>query len=211
MAPENITVRYNLGSLLTHRGDFVEAAEHLRVVAGKKPSDGGAQLALAQALLGAEEFGEAFEHFKKAAAAEPSLTPAWLEIAALLTGASQHGEAKAVLEDAHRRMPHNGPIAHALARLLAGSPILAERDGARALDLALKVFNARPGFEHARTVAMAYAEEGRCDDAVQWQNRAIDLATVSPRGATLLGMLKANLEHYRDRRPCRVPEKAPGP
>jgi tetratricopeptide (TPR) repeat protein len=123
----------------------------------------------------------------------------------LLSSAGQHGEALRILEDAHTRMPYNGPIAHSLAYLLAASPDLERRRGQRALDLAQKVFQASKHYEHARTVAMAYAQLEQCDKAVEWMKKAIELAKSSKEADTVLAVLKRNLAYFETRRPCRTP------
>jgi Flp pilus assembly protein TadD len=74
-------------------------------------------------------------------------------------------EARERLEEAQRLMPEQGRLTHLLARLLASSPDLAQRDGARAVELAHRVWEAQPDADHGRTLAMALAEAGRCDEA----------------------------------------------
>ena len=64
----------------------------------------------------------------------------------------------------------------AVARLLAACPDLAIRNGARALELGLAAWNAQPIVPHAETVALAWAELGRCEEAARWEQTAIDVA-----------------------------------
>jgi hypothetical protein len=73
-------------------------------------------------------------------------------------------------------MPASGLLSHALARLLAACPDKSVRDGARALPLAQAVWQAQPTAAHARTVALALAELGRCAEAAQWQRTAAEQA-----------------------------------
>jgi len=56
----------------------------------------------------------------------------------------------------------------------------------------------------AETMAMALAELGRFDDAVQWQRNAIGMASQAGRPG-VAAKLTANLQLYEARRPCRVP------
>ena len=60
-----------------------------------------------------------------------------------------------------------------LARLLSSSPDLSLRDGKRALDIAMAVNDAEPAPAHAETIALALAELGRCDEAMNWMKRAV--------------------------------------
>jgi len=116
---------------------------------------------------------------------------------------SQYRNALEGLEDAHTRMPAKGRIAHALARLLASCPDVDLRDGQRALDLALRVYDARKTVTHAETVALALAESGRCDEALTWQRGAFEAARKA--GAVeLVEKFRIGLERY-ETQPCRPP------
>ncbi len=205
ISPENVTARFNLGKILSYLGKYVAAINHLQVAVEKEPDDAQAHFVLANALQHEKSFEKAFEHYKEAVKQDPSMTAGWLRISYLLSLNGRHGEALRVLEEAHTRLPLNGLIAHALAHMLASSPDLSKRDGQRALNLANKVYKAMQNFEHARTVAMAYAELNLCDKAIEWQERAIDLAVQTQINKQSLKLLKRNLEHFKSQRPCRVP------
>jgi hypothetical protein len=116
----------------------------------------------------------------------------------------RYGEAARLLEQAHEALPTSGHIAHGLARLLAGCPDLSLRDGDRALDLASRVFEASQTISHAETVAMAFAEVGRCSDAAQWQLRAVE-ACEAAGDLERAAALRAILPHYESGSPCRYP------
>jgi tetratricopeptide (TPR) repeat protein len=207
LAPGNVTAHFNLGTLYGYFGNHVKAIEHLQVVVEKNPKDSRVHLALAGAFRNERRFGKAFEHYKAAVSLEPGLTGGWLDLSSLHSATGQHDEALQVLEEAHSRLPFDGLIAHDLARLLAASPALDKRQGKRALELALKVCRAMKNFEHARTVAMAYAELNQCSKAVEWMEKAIELASNSRRSISVLEMLKRNLAYLKTHRPCRVPAK----
>ena len=61
----------------------------------------------------------------------------------------------------------------------------------------MKVFKAANYYDHARTVAMAYAQLEQCDKAVEWMERAIKLAEESKQGHILMETLKRNLAHLK--------------
>ncbi|NIM12653.1 MAG: tetratricopeptide repeat protein [Candidatus Aminicenantes bacterium] len=205
LAPDNVTVHFNLGTVYGYFNNHKKAIEHLQVVVKKSPKDSQAHLALAGALRSDGQLDKALEHYNAALSIDPGLIWAWVDMSSLLSQTGKHSEALEVLEDAHSRIPHDGPIAHALARLLASSPVLDKRQGKRALELALKVYQALKSFEHARTVAMAYAELNQCDKAVEWMEKAIELAENSHQSGSVLEMLKRNLAYLKTNRPCRVP------
>lgn len=111
-----------------------------------------------------------------------------------------------------RRIPSSSRIAYALARLLAASPDGAVRDGARALDLAMRLHVADPSPRHAQVVAQAMAELSRCEQAAQWQQKVVDQAA-SEGAKDVLSTLRADVDMYRKGRPCRPPlrEEREGP
>jgi len=205
IAPDNIAANFDLGMLYINSGNYVEAIKHLQVVVKKEPKDSQAHLILADAFKKEQQFDKAVEHYQTALSLDPGLIWGWVDLSSALSSTGQQVEALKVLEEAHSRMPYDGPIAHALARLWAISPELDQRQGQKALELALKVYQALEDLEHARTVAFAYAELNQCDKAVEWMKKAIKLATKSSQGTKILENLKSNLEYFKTNRPCRVP------
>lgn len=87
--------------------------------------------------------------------------------ALLLTG--RYGEARQQLNQALSFLPRDSQLAHVLARLLAAAPDARVRDGQLAVELATKVHEARREVETAQTLAMAYAEAGQLDRALEVQ------------------------------------------
>ena len=113
----------------------------------------------------------------------------------------RYAEALNRLDEALGLMPASGLLAHAAARLLAACPELSVRDGERALKLALAVWQAQPAAYHAETVALAFAELGRCAEAATWQRTAAERArSESP---ARLGGINAALAVYEKGPPCR--------
>lgn len=205
LAPENVTVHFNMGSLYFFLGHFTEAVKYLQVVVEKAPHDSGAHLTLADALTRLGQFDQAIEHYKTAIKIKGDSTKAWLNLSSLHFGRKRYRESLKVLEKGHSRLPRDGLICHALARLLAGSPDISIRNGKRALELALQVFQSSPTYRHARTVAMAYAQLNDCDEAVEWISLAISLATSSSQPDHILKQLNQNLDYLKHTRPCLPP------
>ena len=95
-------------------------------------------------------------------------------------------------------------IADVLARLLATAPDEAVREGAAALEIALEVFEDYRRPEFAETLAMALAEVGRFEEAVQVQSRVV--TEIESRGDTSqLAKARRWLENYEAGRPVRAP------
>ncbi len=203
LEPDNRATRFNLGVLLAQAGDAAGAVEVLTGAVELDPGDVEARLELARGLRRVGRAEEALDQASRAARLDPARSDARLLEAQTLVHLGRYGEARKRLEAAHGVMPEAGNIAAALAKMLAAGPDLAQRDGARALDLALRVYQATGDVRHAETVALALAESGRCDDAADWQRRAVEAARQG--GAeTLAGSLAATLV-LLERRPCRMP------
>lgn len=168
--PANVTAHFNLGSLLPPD----EARPHLEAVVAARPDDAEARRLLAQSLRESGHLPAALEQYGKAIALAPADETARLGEAETLVRLNRYAEARRHLEDDLKQMPTSGLLSHALARLLAACPDRSIRDGARALELAQAVWQAQPSAAHARTVALALAELGRCEEAAQWRRTAGD-------------------------------------
>ncbi len=201
LAPGNHAANFNLGALLQGRGQFAGAVPPFQAALQADPDDAEAHLHLGQCLSALGRPEEAIPHFLAARNHEPTAEASVLGHARILVAAEDYQAALELLEEAHRRMPLQGQTAHALARLLAACPDPALRDGGRALDLALRVFKASPVVGHAETVAQALAQSGRCDDALDWQQRAVD--SLPEDSGPRRQRMESRLEHYESGPPCR--------
>jgi hypothetical protein len=95
-----------------------------------------------------------------------------------------------------------------LVRLLAAAPDPSVRDGSRAVTLATELVKRQNSASAREAMAMALAEVGRYDEALQWQRDAIATAEQN-RQANLAGALAANLRLFERRRPSRMPWRDP--
>ncbi len=201
--PENAAARFNLGVLRVQIGDYPRAAEALRVAVELRPDDAVAYLELARVQARLGRWNEALGAAVRASELDPASEGSRLVAVQALMSLNRHVEAHQRLEEAYTLMPEAGNIVAALSRLLASSPELSHRDGARALDLALRVFGVTKSPRHAEAVAMAYAETGRCDDAVRWQRQAFEAAQKG-QVDELAQSLRETLT-LLEKRPCRLP------
>jgi predicted Zn-dependent protease len=117
----------------------------------------------------------------------------------------RYEEARARLAEAMTRYPDRTVFAHELARLLAAAPDDSVRDGAKALALVQELLAKEQRTpDLGETMAMALADEGRYDEAVQVQR---DLITGAERRGLhdVTGRLSENLALYERHQPCRTP------
>ncbi len=174
LAPGNATALFNLGALHEQRGEWELAAERFAAAVSYEPDDAETRLRLASAQRRLGDLDPALANYGRAIALNPRLEAAYLGEADVLARLARYEEARNRLEAAYGLMPTSGLIGHGLARLLAACPDGSLRDGPRALELALAVVRAAPSSRHAQTVAMAFAETGRCEEAAAWQAQAVE-------------------------------------
>jgi hypothetical protein len=95
---------------------------------------------------------------------------------------------------------------------LAAAPDSSARNGPLALQLLQKVFQVQKevSFEHVETLAMAFAETGQFQRAVQMQQAMIEDVSRGGR-LDLAQMLQENLGRYRRGQACRKPWKDDDP
>ena len=246
LAPENAAMRQNLGTALVRVGDARTALAELREAVRLDERLAGSHYLLGVLLERGGRDREAIDHLTLAVTHDPNLDAVHLRLADALrrTGRleasldsyrrvldleeARFGEAMALarlgeyamagvrLEVGMQLHPDQPAFAHALARILAAAPDPAARDGLRALELAQAVAEEHRTAGVAETLAMAFAELGRFDEAVEWQRFAMTVAADSARQDVARAM-SANLARYQRRQPCRTPwrddepEYNPGP
>jgi len=202
--PGNAAAHYNLGVLYANQADYEEAIGHFRATLEANAEDVAARVALARALRATGDDLAALAELEHAVATDPATEAARFEEAAVLVQLGRYAEAVERLEAALEVMPNEGRLIHALARLLAGSPDPELRDGPRAVELASQVVQVAPSPGHALTLAMALAQDGRCEEAAAMQRQVIEV--FEKNGETeRVAELQAGLGRYEAGPPCQPP------
>ena len=209
IAPESPRVHFAFGYLRAQQGAQAEAAQHYRAAVAADPDHSEAWFNLGGALDALDRHGEAAAAYAEVVRRRADWPVARLREAQALVLAERYGDARTRLDAAAAALPADGYVAHARARVLAAAPEAAVRDGREALATARALFDARPGFEHAETVAMALAELGRFDEAIAWQEQAVGLAGQGGRDAEVK-RLQRGLALYRRGEPARAPWQETG-
>lgn len=208
LAPANATALYNLGALLRQRGELGEALDSFRNAALYAPEDGVIRFQLADALRLTGREKESLLHFRKSAELEPPGEMARFREAQVLNELGRDAEAIARLKEGLAIIPRSSLLALTLARLLASSSDLSLRDGERAVQI-LNEAPIRRSLRSFESLAMAYAEAGDCEKAVEWQSQAWE-AALDFDDQEIAATLESALDHYRNDRPCRyLAEAAP--
>jgi len=176
--PDSARLHCDLGGAYVQKGRFEEAARHLKEAVRLKPDYGEAHLRLGMALGGQRKFLEASEHLQKAAELNPKdpLPHQWLALA--WTELSDMEKAIAEYQRAIQIKPDLAPPMNNLAWLMATHPEAKFRDAKEAIQLAERACELtkrrQPVF--LGTLAAAYAEGGRFEDAVTTAELATTLA-----------------------------------
>ena len=174
--PASATARVNLAVAQLQLGDTTAALDHLRAAFAQAPEDTNTSRELLRLLLRLRRGDEAVDVLTKARSVNPDDEETVLALSILMAERQRFGDAAILLEEANRRFPERTATATTLARLLASSPDRTIRDGRRALDLAVKIYDAEPTPVHGETIALALAELERCDEALTWMKKAVAAA-----------------------------------
>ena len=210
--PRLAAAHYLLGTLFERTGRDHDAIDRYAAAVTHDPNLGAARLQLADALRRTGQVEVSLSHYQQVIAREE----ARFGEAMALVRLGRQQEAAARLRAAIERHPTQPAFPHALARVLAAAPDDQVRDGARALALVQALAEEYKTAAVAETMAMALAELGRFDDAIQWQRFAMGIAADAALPDVARGMAD-NLSRYLRNEPCRTPwrddepEFNPGP
>jgi tetratricopeptide (TPR) repeat protein len=132
--------------------------EHLRGAVELAPDRDDLREGLARALESSRRFAEAAEERRALVELRPHVVMDRLLEATAWVQAGRSDLARERLEEGVERLPAERNLSNSLARLLATAPEPAVRDGARALEIARRLYTADPSPDVTETLAMALAE-----------------------------------------------------
>jgi len=203
--PRNAQAHVNLARALFLQGRFAEAETHLQAALKIKPRDADAHKSYAATLQQRGKTEEALAHLRDALESQPDIETR-LQFAALLRATKQTREAVAQYRQVLAARPDAVEALNNLAWMLSTSSDDALRDGAEAVQFAERACRMTQ-YKQAimvGTLAAAYAEAGRFNDAVATAEKAIDLATASGN-TQFAGINQQLLTFYRARKPYHEP------
>jgi tetratricopeptide (TPR) repeat protein len=203
-SPTYARAHYSLGILAEAGGRRAEAVERLTKAVEYGPDDASARLMLAGLLRRDGKVALALDHYERARQLDPRRPEITVGLVVTLSRLGRDAEARDRLLAAMKAYPEEPEFAHALARLLAAAPDDRVRDGPRALTLAEGLMKGRISTQLGETLAMALAEVGRFDQAVQVQKDVI-AANAKAGSPVPPQSMAANLALYESRRPSRTP------
>jgi tetratricopeptide (TPR) repeat protein len=204
LSPDLTKAHYGIGIVAESIGHDADALDAFASAVKADPDFAEARLSYGDALRRNGRDSDALPQYEAVIKISPSASPAYFGAAMALVHAKRWMDARDALNRAVAVFPDQAGFAHALARVLAAAPDNTVRDGRRALTLVEALSRTQRTLELMQTAAMALAEVGRFDEAVQWQREAIAAAAQSNR-RDLAVRLEENLRHYEQRLPCRIP------
>ena len=201
---DNYIAESGLGIVFHNKGQVEESIAQYRKTIEIKPDYTDAQYNLGHALQDKGQLDEAILHYKKALESEPDSAEAHNNLGNALLQKGNPGEAMAEFQKAREIKPGYPDPWNNLAYLLATCPDGQLRNGARAVELALKAAQLTGGNSPAvlGTLAASYAEAGRFPDAIEALNQAIRLAEAQGN-PSLAGTLHQHLKLYQAGQPLR--------
>lgn len=204
LKPDYLAARVSLGEMLAGQNRLDEALKEFRETVRLSPTNANLRLNLASALIMAGQTNEAKASFAEALRLQSDLPEKLAQSAQTLAAQGRAQAAVARLTTALQLRPDWTPAMNDLAWLLATDHRAEVRNGAEAVRLAERACQLDGGKDSGllATLAAAYAEAGRFDDAVATAEKAKSLAVAAGQIETL-ALLDSGLELYRKQLPFR--------
>jgi tetratricopeptide (TPR) repeat protein len=179
--PDYAEAHNSLGSALLQKGKMDEAMVHFQTALEINPDFAEAHNNLGNALFKMGKVDEAIVHYQKALQINPNDAEAQINLGSALLQKGSLDEAIAHYQKAVQNKPDSVDVLNNLAWLLATCPDAHVRDGVQAVKYAGRACE----LTHygvtvfVGTLAAAYAEAGRYDDAMAAAQKACALATAA--------------------------------
>jgi protein O-mannosyl-transferase len=195
--PDYAQAHVNLGSALLQKGNVDDALVHFQHALQIDPDNAPAHVNLGGILLQRGKVDDAIAHFQKALQIKPGFAEAHSSLGNAFRQKGKMQEAITQFGESLQLEPDDPEVQNNLAWLLATCTDASLRDGNKAVQLAQRA-NALAGGRNPailRTLAAAFAEAGRFDDAKRSIQAAIDLLQAA-RQPELAGRLNVELKRY---------------
>jgi tetratricopeptide (TPR) repeat protein len=203
-ASERSRIHFELARLSQIQGAWPEAIEDYRRATQLDPDFADAHFSLAVCLSSDGQYAEAAEKFAEVVERRPAHEQALFGLATAHMWAGQHRKAVEVLDEGIRKFPASRGFPLILARLRATSADETVRNGRQALELAQSGFEATGRSEFAECIALALAELGDFEQAVEWQRRVIESGVKAGASPETLALARIRLDELSKRRPIRT-------
>ena len=210
--PDHGMAHADLAITLASLGRFDEAISHFQQAVQLRPDDTESLYNLGQVNQLSDQLDEAISHYREVIRIKPNHADAQFKLGSALATRGAADEALAPLGEALRLRPDYTAALNLMAWILATHPDAAVRNAEAAIQHAQRASRLTDDRSPPilDTLAAAYAEAGRFDDAVRTAQSAVELAAATG-DEPLTEQFRRHLELYRHQRPYREPPPgAPG-
>jgi tetratricopeptide (TPR) repeat protein len=196
--------RWNLGSAYLLKGKVAEGLAEMKRAVQLSPEDIEAHRKIADKLIKLGKAAEALPYCEVVVQAEPEDAHAYFVLGSACLATKRLAPALANFKEALRLAPDTPECMNALAWIYATSPQAELRNGPAAVRLAEEACKLTKRQRPATldTLAAAYAEAGRFDDAVKTTEELRALAA-SAHDTNTVDTARQRLELYQARKPYR--------
>ena len=204
-APDDAALRLRVADMLARQGRLAEAMEATRAALALRPTYSAARNSLGELLLHTGDLEGARREYNTALENNPADMTARLALTRIALSQKDYTAAEHMLRGGLGHAPDSPEapsFANTLAWILATSPNSAQRKGEEAAKWAEWACE-RSNYSdpaHLDTLAAAYAEAGRFDDARRWISEAIRLAQLT-RQANLMRDCQQRQALYAENKP----------
>ena len=206
VAPFSPELHFDLGAALVFSGEADEGISQLQLACAIKPTWAGPRFLLGATLVKEGKLAEATQPLREALRLEPGNAEAHFQLAVALNAQHQTAEAIAHCTAALRLEPDLPEALNNLAWIRAAHPEPEFRNGPEAVRLAERACKVTEFKEPVMvgTLAAAYAEAGRFDEAVATAKKARELALAAGQQG-LADKDQKLIELFSARQPYREP------
>ncbi len=197
-------IHCDLGYALAKKGELDGAIAHLRKATEFQPNYADAHYNLGTALFQKGRIDEAIAEFQRTLSIRPTDSGAHTSLGNALVQKGSLRDAIDHYQTALDLAPNSILPLNNLAWMRATCPDTSLRDGAKAVELAQQADQLSDGknLVFTRTLAAAYAENGRFNDAIETAQRAAQLAMAQGEPA-LANQIEQDVDLYRRHAPLR--------
>jgi tetratricopeptide (TPR) repeat protein len=202
LAPQMIGAYNNRGNLWSAKKDYDKAIEDYSTALRIDPIFALAYRNRAMAFYNKKDYDRAIDDHTKVIELDPISGQAYHDRGQIWSAKKEHEKALADFNQSLKLNPKFAPACNAAAWVLATCPHEKFRDGKRALELArqaVSIVKYHPGY--LDTLAAAHAELGNFDEAVRFQEQALQDASFKKDASA-----RERLELYKRNKPYRQPD-----
>ena len=200
--PQRPEIYNNIGRLLEGEGRPQEALPYCREAVRLDPESALSHNGLGIVLLDLGRFDEAAQEFAESGRLDANYAPPHFEMGRALLKQGRDADATPEFREALRLEPENFQMLIYISRVLASDENPQARNGTEALALADSAVKMNGNAVALDTLAIAFAENGRFDEAVETGQQALALAGTSGSKDDAAN-IRRRLELYRKRQPWR--------